>query len=125
MDKIKARTDDFLTRRLHLAKLNDQELKDYFWQLAKETIEPLVKLAYEHTTPAIERSVLLRMGFSSMEAKALVDKVIAHQLMSKGAGGVVYRYAKISNKDIRSAGLNLINDLGWDEVLTSYGRKKG
>lgn len=124
MEKIQARPDDFKVRRIKLANLSDAELKNYFWELAKKTTDPLVEMAFNHTTPAIERSILLRMGFSSHEAKALVDKVIDYQLIGKGAGGVVYRYATITKQDIREAGLALINDLGWPELLASYGRVK-
>ncbi len=65
------RTDNFEERRGHLKNLTDDELKGRFWELAEEIVEPLVDLAKKNTTPSIERSVLLRMGFSSIEAKAL------------------------------------------------------
>lgn len=120
MNNRKVREDDYLKRREHLATLSDEELKQRFWDLAEKAIDPLVKLAYKNTTPAIERSVLLRMGFSSLEAKNLVDKVINHGLISKGAGHVVYRLAKIENTDIRNAGLDLIKDKGWAKVLKSF-----
>jgi D-ornithine 4,5-aminomutase subunit alpha len=123
MEKLKVRTDDFETRRNHLRDLSDQELYDLFWKYANDTVKPLIKLAYNHTTPAIERSVLLRMGFSSLEAKILVDKTIDHQLMGKGAGHVVYRYSKLADLPLRDAGLQLMKDLGWDKVLTSFGVK--
>ena len=51
---------------------NDQ-LKDRFWQLAFEIVKPLSDLADAHTSPSIERSVLLRMGFSSLDAQAIVS----------------------------------------------------
>jgi len=35
-------------------------------------VDPLLEYGRTHTTPSIERSVLLRMGFSSLEAKPLV-----------------------------------------------------
>ncbi|MDD4389001.1 MAG: ornithine aminomutase subunit alpha [Bacilli bacterium] len=121
MNKRKIRIDDFLERRKHLAARSDDELKQYFWKLANQTVTPLIDMAQEYTTPSIERSVLLRMGFSSLEAKAIVDKVIAHNLMGKGAGHIVYRLAIIENIDIRCAGLKLINDKGWDQVKSSFG----
>ena len=80
MDNQKYRPDDYLTRREHLKDLSDEALKAYFWHLAEEIVNPLVDLAYHHTTPAIERSVLLRMGFSSLEAKQIVQKTIEHEL---------------------------------------------
>jgi len=120
MNSRKSREDDYLKRREHLASLSDEELKTMFWDLAEKTVEPLVDLAYKNTTPAIERSVLLRMGFSSLEAKDIVDKVITHGLIGKGAGHVVYRLAKLENLEIREAGLKLINNQGFEIVKKSF-----
>ncbi|MCF7923750.1 MAG: ornithine aminomutase subunit alpha [Candidatus Izimaplasma sp.] len=119
-----SRQDDFEKRRQHLKNLTDQELKQRFWDLAEKTVNPLIDLAYKNTTPAIERSVLLRMGFSSLEAKALVDKTIEHGLISKGAGHVVYRLAKIKKLEIRDAGLALIKDKYWQNVKSSFEEKR-
>lgn len=124
MDKINTRLDDFEERREHLKNLSDEELHDYFWKLAEQVVSPLIDLAYTHTTPSIERSVLLRMGFSSLEAKTLVDKVIDHHLIGKGAGHVVYKLAKLKGISIREAGLALIEDKYWEEVLEGFGVMK-
>ena len=72
------RTDDFQERRAHLANLTDDQLEARFWELANKLVDPLLKMGYEYTSPAVERSVLLRMGFSSIEAKAIVDGCIEH-----------------------------------------------
>ncbi len=124
MNKLNVRQDDYLDRRKHLANLTDEELKQRFWELADKIVNPLIDLAKRHTTPAIERSVLLRMGFSSIEAKAIVEKVIDNGLKGKGAGHVVYRLAQIKNLSIREAGLSLIEGKYWDEVLSSFGVKE-
>ncbi|NLD25747.1 MAG: ornithine aminomutase [Acholeplasmataceae bacterium] len=118
---MKARNDDFETRRQHLQNLSDAELKDYFWDLAAKVVDPLIELARTNTTKAIERSVLLRMGFSSLEAKDLVDKVLDHGLLGKGAGHIVYRLAKLKNCPLREAGLRLLNDQDWELILSSFG----
>lgn len=123
MNNHKVRTDDFTERRKHLDHLTDEQLKQKFWDLADQATEPLIQLAYKNTSPAIERSVLLRMGFSSLEASSIVEKVLAHNLISKGAGHVVYRYSKIKNISIKESGLELIKDLGWKEVMESFGVK--
>lgn len=115
------RSDDFETRREHLKSLSDAELEERFWTLIDEMIDPLLKLGYENTTPAIERSVLLRMGFSSIEAKALVEGCMEHNLMEHGAGNVVYRLAKKDRSDIRTAGLKLIESDAWDEAEALFG----
>ncbi len=124
MNKHTIREDDYLYRREHLVKLSDDELKTLFWELADKATSPLIDLARTHTSPAIERSVLLRMGFSSLEAGALVKKVIEHNLMGKGAGHVVYRYSQLKKTGIREAGLALLNDKGWKDVTNSFEVRK-
>ena len=124
MNKRATRVDDYEVRRQHLINLTDEELKKRFWDLADKAVSPLIDLAYKNTSPAIERSVVLRMGFSSLEAKDIVDKTIKHGLITKGAGHVIYRLSKIENISIREAGIKLINDLGWDLVKESFEVKK-
>jgi D-ornithine 4,5-aminomutase subunit alpha len=124
MNEKNQRNDDYLVRREHLSKLSDEELKNMFWKLAEKAVSPLIELAKKNTSPSIERSVLLRMGFSSIEAKSIVDKVIDYHLMSKGAGHVVYRYSMIKNIDIRNAGLELASGNGFEEVVKSFEVKK-
>ncbi len=121
MDRLNARPDDFTSRREHLHEMNDEELKAYFWELTAKVVDPLVSLARTHTTPSIERSVLLRMGFSDQEAKTLVDKVIEYQLMGKGAGNVVFVFSRLEKIDVRTAGLRLLGGNGWDKVLAHFG----
>ena len=87
------RDDDYQVRRQSVANLSDKELEQRFWQLAEQIVDPLLKLGYENTSPAIERSVLLRMGFSSIEAKAIADGCVERNLLGHGAGNVVYRLA--------------------------------
>lgn len=118
------RTDDFLKRREHLANLTDEELKQRFWELAEKVTAPLLELGYKNTSPSIERSVLLRMGFSSLEAKNIVDKCINHGLLPKGAGHVVYRLAKGKGIEIRDAGLLLEKGECWDEMQKIFGAVK-
>lgn len=108
----------------HLKKMSDDELKDYFWELAEEVVDPLLKLAYENTSPAIERSVLLRMGFSSVEATGIVNKVIQHEMMGKGAGHIVYRLKEENDSTIREAGLSLLEDENWDQVEKIFNNGK-
>lgn len=120
MEKVTTRVDDYTSRNNHLKNMSDEELKKYFWELADKIVSPLIDLAKTHTSPAIERSVLLRMGFSSLEAKGIVERVIDHGLMGKGAGHIVYRLSKLDNISIREAGLALLADNGWDRVIKSF-----
>ncbi len=114
------RDDDFETRRAPLAGLTDEQLEQRFWQLANKLVDPLLEMGVEYTSPAIERSVLLRMGFSSLEAKAIVDGCVERSLMGYGAGNVVYRLAKSKDMQIRDAGLELVNGRLWDEAADLF-----
>lgn len=114
------RNDDFKERRGHLAAMSDNELRDYFWQLAETITDPLLTLGYENTTPSIERSVLLRMGFSSLEVKPIVELAMEHNMLGHGAGNIVYRLAKKKNIDIREAGLALSGGECWDEAAALF-----
>lgn len=114
------REDDFEKRRQHLKELSEEQLEARFWELAEKIVDPLVDLAHRHTSPSIERSVLLRMGFSSIEAKAIVDGAIDRGLLGKGAGHLVYRLARDYNMSIREAGLKLAEGKMWDEVIKIF-----
>lgn len=114
------REDDFNQRRAHLANLSDEELKQRFWELAEKSVEPLLELARTHTTPSIERSVLLRMGFSSLEAKPLVEGAIDRGLIGKGVGHVVYRISKEKNIPLRQTGLEMIEGKHWDDAVAIF-----
>ena len=110
------RQDDFDKRREHLKSLTDEQLYDKFWALAGEIVQPMLDLGYKNTTPAIERSILLRMGFSSLEAGPIVEGVISKGLMGKGCGNVVWRLAEKKGISVRQAGLLLAEGRQWDEV---------
>ena len=114
------REDDFKTRRAHLANLSDEELKAKFWELAGQITDPLLQLGHEYTSPSVERSVLLRMGFSSIEAKQIVDGCTERNLLSHGAGNVVYRLAKAKGMEIRETGLALCEGKLWDEACAQF-----
>jgi len=101
------REDDYLRRRNKIADLTDEELEKKFWELADRLVEPLIEIARTHTSPSIERSVLLRMGFSSLEAKAIVDRISEIGLLGKGAGNVVLRLAKLLDISYLIAGRRL------------------
>lgn len=114
------REDDYLVRRKHLADLTDEQLKERFWQLAEEIVTPMLELAKTHTSPSVERSVLLRMGFSSLEAQPLVDGATDRGLMGHGVGHIVYRISKEKNISVRQAGLELIEGKHWDEAVEIF-----
>jgi len=110
------RADDFGTRRQRLSALSDQELHDYFWSLTEKLVAPLIAEARTHTTPSIERSVLLRMGFSSVEAKALVERLHERGLLGHGAGKLVLELAQAKGISVRAAGTALLAGRCWEEL---------
>lgn len=114
------RSDDYETRRAHLADLSDVQLEARFWALAEQIVDPMLKMGYEYTSPSIERSVLLRMGFSSIEAKRIVENVMEHSLLSHGAGNIIFRLAKAQNMDIRTAGLALYEGRLLDDASALF-----
>lgn len=114
------RADDFQERRKHLAKLSEEELEQRFWELAGKLVDPLVELAEKNTSPSIERSVLLRMGFSSVEAKTIVDGAIDRGIVGKGAGHIIYRLAKENKMEIRETGLKLIEGELWEQAVSLF-----
>jgi len=114
------REDDYEKRRQHLTGLSDEQLKSRFWELAQRAIEPLLKMGYEYTSPSIERSVLLRMGFSSIEVKPIVDGALQRSLLGHGAGNIVYKLSKSKNMTIRETGLALAKGNLWDEAAALF-----
>lgn len=114
------RADDFAQRRKHLAGLSDAELKARFWELAKQVVTPIVDMAQKQTSPSIERSVLLRMGFNSMQAKGIVTHCVDAGLLGKGAGHAVLKLGQLRNIPYLEAGARLAEGDGWDELKGAW-----
>ena len=114
------RQDDYEQRRTHLKDLSDDQLYDRFWELAEQLVQPMLDMGYKNTTPSVERSVLLRMGFSSIEVKPIVEGVMKKGLMGKGCGNVVWRLAQKKGVSVRDAGLLLAEGKEWDTVETLF-----
>lgn len=119
-----AREDDFERRRAHLKDKSDEELFNYFWELAGRVVQPMLDAGKIYTTPAVERSVLLRMGFSSIEAKPIVDGLIERGLLGHGAGNTVWRLSEKLGVSVREAGLALASGKHWDMTPELYGEGK-
>lgn len=111
-----ARKDDYEQRRAHLANLSDEELFQRFWQLADQLVEPMLEAGKVYTSPAVERSVLLRMGFSSIEAKPIVDGLMERELLGHGAGNAVWKLSKKLGVSVREAGVELAEGKHWELV---------
>jgi D-ornithine 4,5-aminomutase subunit alpha len=114
------RQDDFNERRKKFDGMSDEALYKYFWELTEKVVEPLLELGRKNTSPSIERSVLLRMGFSSPDTKAIVNGCIDRGLLGKGAGHVVYKLALSRNISVKEAGALLANGEGWDEASALF-----
>ncbi|HNX31058.1 MAG TPA: D-ornithine 4,5-aminomutase subunit OraS [Holophaga sp.] len=100
----------FEKRREELRKLSDDQLKERFWTLCNQVVEPIVGLARTHTSPSIERSVLLRMGIDSVSSHGVVDRIGEAGLLGKGAGHVVLKLAQKTGKDVRAAAAAILED---------------
>jgi len=112
------REDDFEKRSEHLKNLTDAELYNRFWKLTEEIVSPMIELASTHTSPSIERSVLLRMGFSSIEAGNIAKEGTKWNLLGKGMGNVVLTYAALKGIPYLEAGAELSNGIGWELINT-------
>jgi D-ornithine 4,5-aminomutase subunit alpha len=96
--------------------MSDEELHTHFWSLVDKIVAPLIEEARSHTSPSIERSVLLRMGFSSIEAKTLVEGILERDLLGHGAGRLVLELAKGKELSVREAGIALLDGRHWEEL---------
>lgn len=100
----------FDKRREELKKMSDEQLKQRFWTLCNQVVEPIVELAKTHTSPSIERAVLLRMGVDSISSHGVVDRINEAGLLGKGAGHVVLKLSQKTGKDVRGAAAAILED---------------
>ena len=115
------RPDTFQEVREHLAHLSDAELEALFWELSHQTVAPLVELARTHTSPSIERSVLMRMGCDSVTCKAVVAECETRGLLGHGAGHVVLICMQEWGCDAPTAARRLAAGEGWDIAEAKWG----
>jgi D-ornithine 4,5-aminomutase subunit alpha len=97
------RIDRFEKRREEYKNMSDEQLKERFWKLCNQVVEPVIELAKTHTSPSIERAVLLRMGIDSVSSHGVVDHINEAGLLGKGAGNVVLRLSQKNGTDVRTA----------------------
>ncbi len=119
-----AREDTYHEVRGHLAGLSDAELEARFWELTRQVVDPLVELARTHTSPSIERSVLMRMGLDSLTCKAIVAECEARGLLGHGAGHVVLHCATTWGCAVTEAARRLAGGEGWDTVAAKWGGER-
>ena len=100
----------FETRREELKKMTDDQLKERFWHLCDTLVEPIVELARTHTSPSIERAVLLRMGIDSVSSHGVVDRIHEAGLLPKGAGNVLLKLSGKTGQDVRGAAAAILAD---------------
>ena len=116
-----AREDTYLEVRGHLAGLSDADLEARFWDLARQVVDPLVELARKHTSPSIERSVLMRMGVDSPTCMAVVGECEKRGLLGHGAGHVVLRCSTTWSCPAQEAARRLAAGEGWDLAEQKWG----
>jgi D-ornithine 4,5-aminomutase subunit alpha len=115
------RPDTFHEVRQHLAGLSDEQLEARFWELADKVVAPLIDLARTHTSPSIERSVLMRMGLDSITCKALVAECEARGLLAHGAGHVVLECMAQWACTPPEAAERLARGEGWEIAEAKWG----
>lgn len=116
-----AREDTYRKERAHLAGLSDAELEARFWALAQQIVDPLVELARAHTSPSIERSVLMRMGVDSRTCMAVVSECETRGLLGHGAGHVVLHCSQAWDCPVPEAARRLAAGEGWETVAAKWG----
>lgn len=116
-----AREDTFAEARAHLQGLTDPELEARFWSLAQRCVDPMVELARTHTSPSIERSVLMRMGIDSITGKAVVAECESRGLLGHGAGHVVLLAMDAWGVDAVTAAARLADGEGWELAGEKWG----
>ncbi len=100
----------FEQRREALRQMSDEQLKARFWELCDQVVEPIVELARTHTSPSIERSVLLRMGIDSVSSHGVVERIHEAGLLGKGAGQVLLKVAQKNGTDVRAAAAAILEN---------------
>jgi D-ornithine 4,5-aminomutase subunit alpha len=100
----------FEVRREELKKMSDEQLKARFWELCSQVVDPIVELSRTHTSPSIERSVLLRMGIDSISSHGVVNRIYEAGLLGKGAGHVVLKLAQRNGMDVRAAAAAILEN---------------
>ena len=116
-----AREDTYLQIRGHLDGLTDEQLEARFWELARQVADPMVELARTHTSPSIERSVLMRMGVDSPTCMAVVSQCEKRGLLGHGAGHVVWHCAGTWQVPVAEAARRLAAGEGWDVAEQKWG----
>lgn len=121
-------TEDRITRfekrQVELKQMSDAELKERFWLLCDQLVKPIVDLSKTHTSPSIERSVLLRMGIDSISAHGVVDRIYEAGLLGKGAGHVVLKLSQKTGMNIREAAAAILENIDVLQDLFSVGKAK-
>jgi D-ornithine 4,5-aminomutase subunit alpha len=119
------REDTFEHAHQYLAGLTDEELKMRFWSLTQEIVDPLVELARTHTSPSVERSVLMRMGIDTPTCVAVVGECEKRGLLGHGAGHVVLVVMQaLELQPPAAARLLADGDSGaWDVVDAKWGAR--
>jgi len=65
--------------------------------------------------------VLLRMGFNSLDARAIVNKIVEAELLGKGAGHVILKVSEKDELSVKQAGLAIAEGkYNKDELIALF-----
>jgi D-ornithine 4,5-aminomutase subunit alpha len=117
------RPDTYREVRKQLDALDDAALEARFWELSREVVAPLVELARTHTSPSIERSVLMRMGIDSPTCAAVVAGCESRGLLGHGAGHVLLVLMREWGCDAPTAAARLAAGEGWEIAEAKWGAR--
>lgn len=125
MEKASDRLQACARRREALAALSDAQLEERFWQLCHRLVQPMVELARTHTSPSIERAVLLRMGIDSLTAAGVVAKIGEKGMLGRGAGHILLEAASTYMCSLQEAAKRIVEDpRHLDKLLPAAPAKK-
>jgi D-ornithine 4,5-aminomutase subunit alpha len=106
------RSDDFPTRRaLESMSMSSARI---FLDARRKLVAPLIEEARTHRRR--RSSSVPAHGFSSLEAKPLVEHMAAKGLLGHGAGRLVLKLAQAKGITIREAGSALLAGRYWEEL---------
>lgn len=118
------RPDTFREVRAHLSDLSDDELETRFWELSADLVRPMVALARTHTSPSIERSVLMRMGIDSPTSMGVVTECEKRGLLGHGAGHIVLVLMREWGCEPPEAARRLGAGEGWEVAEAKWGARR-
>ena len=104
------------------ADLADEHIHKEFWKSGQSSDDSLSDFAHTCTSPHVECSSLVAMGFSDDEAQAIIKGAIKYRIICKGCSHVVLELRRARGIGLREAGLLLAagDESAWTEAAARY-----